>query len=421
MLTLALSRIAEASADHAAPAGSDQSTTLVLSLIVMVAIAYLLAHFVVGYLQKRLTFVSGAEYIILGIGLAAVGILPEPQRYATAVVFAIGWAGIDFGLHTDIRKILGQPSYETRIAVVDSLCTILIATVGSGGLFYVMSGANDYHWDSAVVIGCIAATGSHGAIDVIQKRFPNIQTRILPTLSGASSVGNVIAVTCFTIAVCFFHSDSTGTLEASPSTWGWITIGIGLGLGILFSAFLSGDSNENSKFLAVTGIICFAAGASYYLDLSIIGVLALLGVVLASTAHGHDLIPVVKGARQPVTILLLVFAGLFWSNNNIKLVMIGTVSYFALRLLGKIIGSWLSSSGTSLRSDLFRGSMAQGPLAIAMALSMRIMFEGAFIEISYDVALIVIALNEVLSARMLRGLLVDAGEIREDLNLQRRA
>ena len=38
--------------------------------------------------------------------------------------------------------------------------------------------------------------------------------------------------------------------------------------------------------------------------------------------------------------------------------------------------------------------MAQGPLAIAMALSMRIMFEGEFIEISYDVALIVIAFNE---------------------------
>ena len=56
-----------------------------------------------------------------------------------------------------------------------------------------------------------------------------------------------------------------------------------------------------------------------------------------------------------------------------------------------------------------------------MALSMRIMFEGEFIEISYDVALVVIAFNEVLSARMLRGLLVDAGEIREDLNIQRRA
>ena len=82
--------------------------------------------------------------------------------------------------------------------------------------------------------------------------------------------------------------------------------------------------------------------------------------------------------------------------------MIGTLAYFALRIIGKIIGSWLSSSGTSLRSDLFRGSMAQGPLAIAMALSMRIMFEGEFIEISYDVALIVIALNELLSARMLR-------------------
>ena len=418
---LGQSIIAYASAEHSAPASSDQSMTIVLSLIVMVATAYLLAHFVVEFLQRRWLFVSGAEYIILGIGLAAIGVLPDPERYTTAVVFAIGWASIDFGLNTNLRQMLSQPGYETRIAVVDSLCTIACCSIGTAMLFYIMSGSTDYHWDSAIVIGCIAGTGSHGAIEVVQNRFPNIQTRILPTLSSASSLSNVITIAAFTAAVCLFHSDATGVLEASPSTWGWITIGVGIGLGLLFSAFLSGESNENAKFLAVTGIICFAAGAAYYLDLSIVGVLALLGLVLGSTAHGSELQPVMKGARQPVTILLLAFAGLFWSTTDFTLVVIGSIAYFSLRLIGKILGSWLSSSGTSLRSDLFRGTMAQGPLAIAMALSMRLMFEGEFIAISYDVALIVIAINEVLSARMLRGLLVDAGEIREDLQTRRGA
>ena len=142
----------------------------------MVAIAYLLAHL---WWATQTDFVR-REYIILGIGLAAVGILPEPQRYATAVVFAIGWAGIDFGLHTDIRKMLGQPSYETRIAVVDSLCTILIATVGSGALFYVMSGSTDYHWDSAVVIGCIAATARMGPSMSSKSAFPTSKLAFCP-------------------------------------------------------------------------------------------------------------------------------------------------------------------------------------------------------------------------------------------------
>ena len=246
LLILALSRIAEASADHAAPAGSDQSTTVVLSLIVMVAIAYLLAHFVVGYLQKRMTFVSGAEYIILGIGLAAVGFYRS--RSATPPPWSLPLAGParPWSPHRHPKNAgsaqLRKPRCRGRQPLHHSHChrgqrSPVLCDVRLHRLPLGQRRGHRLH----------CRHGLHGAIDVIQKRFPNIQTRILPTLSGASSVGNVIAVTSFTIAVCSFHSDATGTLEASASTWGWITIGIGLGLGVLVSAFFSGDSNENSK------------------------------------------------------------------------------------------------------------------------------------------------------------------------------
>ena len=410
-----LSASAFASAEHAPSVDSDQSMSVVLSLIIMVGLAYLLAHYVVEYLQKRWLFVSGAEYMLLGVGLVLTGVLPEIYRYTTAVVFAIGWAGMDFGLLTSVRNSFLNPGYETRLAIVDAISTIIICSFGAGALFFLLSNGLSYHWDCAVTIGCIASTSSRGAIDVVKQRFPNIQTRILPTLNSASVLSSAIAVLAFTAAACVFHTDATGALEATPSTWGWITIGIGVGLGILFAAFLAGESNENSKFLAVTGIICFAAGGAYYLELSIVGVMALLGIVLSGTSHREELSGVMKDARRPVTILLLAFAGLFWVQTDLFLVIIGSISFFTLRLLGKIVGSWLSSRGTALRSDLFRGTMAQGPLAIAMALSMRLMFEGEFIDISYDVLLIVIGVNELLSARMLRGLLVDAGEIREDV------
>ena len=53
---------------------------------------------------------------------------------------------------------------------------------------------------------------------------------------------------------------------------GWIAIGLGSGLGLLFSMFLDKTSDENSDFLAVTGITCLPAGAAAFLNVAVLTV-----------------------------------------------------------------------------------------------------------------------------------------------------
>ena len=338
---------------------SDQSTTIVLSLIVMVGIAYLLAH-LWSAIFKNFTFVSGAEYIILGIGLAAIGVLPEPQRYATAVVLPLAGPEFDFGLNTDIRKMLSQPSYENSNCRGRQPVHHHYRHPWKRCPFYIMSGSASYHWDSAVVIGCIAATGSHGAIDVIQKRLQTSKLEYYRPY-GASSVGNVIAVTSFTVAVCFFHSDLTQLhSRPSPSTWGWITIGIGLGLGILFSAFSSGDSNENrdsSQSQASSALPLAHPTTSISLSL-VYGAPRGGACKHISRPRPHSLSSKGHASLSPFCFCL---CWPIWSNHNYKLVFIGSLAYFALRLIGKVIGSWLSLSGTSFEATSFEAQWLRAP------------------------------------------------------------
>ena len=70
----------------------------------------------------------------------------------------------------------------------------------------------------------------------------------------------------------------------TPVEWAVITLGIGAVLGVLFTVFLGSDDAKHNLLLPLVGIITFASGAAYFLDLSALLVNLILGVVLINTA-----------------------------------------------------------------------------------------------------------------------------------------
>jgi NhaP-type Na+/H+ or K+/H+ antiporter len=79
--------------------------------------------------------------------------------------------------------------------------------------------------------------------------------------------------------------------------------------------------------------------------------------------------------------------------------------------LASVIAGW----GTSLRKDLFRGLLAHGNVTLAMAVSFRLVYDGEAAKIAYSAVLGSIILNDLMAPRLLRGLLVDEGEIQREL------
>ena len=62
--------------------GSDDGESMIflLSVILMLSFAYILTHFVVTKLQKRFLFISGFEYILLGLGLSLTALYSDHQK-----------------------------------------------------------------------------------------------------------------------------------------------------------------------------------------------------------------------------------------------------------------------------------------------------------------------------------------------------
>ncbi|MEL6344029.1 MAG: hypothetical protein AAFV53_12995 [Myxococcota bacterium] len=408
-----------AGGDHGGDAaGDDRSIILLLTLLGIIAAAYLMAHFVVDRLQKRFLFVSGAEYILLGLLLGPqTNVLSDLASLAPVIAFLAGWIGILYGMELDFRRLIGSADHSTRLAVIDTLVTGGGVTVAAwAGFTYGMAFDSREAWLAAGAMGCAAAAGSSSAVDLLIDRYRSAAGGILSLLRRTARLGDVIAILGFGVLISIFHTGDTLTSQ-TPAVSDWIlfTVALGVVLGGLFAAFLADDPSENSRFLALVGIIAFASGAAFFLRLSELTVNLILGSVLINTRPGKQVYRTLMSTATPVALVLLVFAGVRFEPVDLVDGLFVSGGYILARVLFKFLGGWLASSGTSVRRDIARGMMAQGHVAVAIALSFRLYYDGEAVDLAYAAILASVILSELVAPRLLKGLLVDAGDVSQDV------
>jgi hypothetical protein len=418
-------RAAAGAATGGAAGPTAGSIGMVVLLVFCVAAAYLAAHFVVDRLQRRLLIMSGIEYLLLGILLGPL----VPQIHAfddltplmPFIALAAGWIGLLRGTELQLRHIGELPFGTVRVTLVHHLVTG--ALVGAGAWFFMMRllpqppFRMEIPWEqaalSAGVLGCCAAADSAGPIELLGRRY-ELGARLTRLLKRSALLGDMLVVFVFGLLFCVFHQGSANVEGVSlrATEWAVLSVGIGLVLGILFTAFLGDDESPNGRFLALVGITTFAAGAAWFLQLDPLLVNMTLGVVLVNTSQsGSVLRSTLQGTQRPLSLVLLILAGALWRPPEPLAALVGLGGFVVLRVAGKVLGSWLTAWGTSLRPDLFRGLLGHGEITVAMVVSFRLVYEGPAVDLAYTVVLASVLLHDLVAPRLLRSLLVDAGEI----------
>lgn len=399
------------------------STGVVVLLLLFVGAAYLLTHFVIERLQRTLLVVAGLEYILLGILLGPV--VPQLRAFENltgvlpVIALAAGWIGLLRGMEVDVSQFRDSPRGAIGLAIGDDAVTgILIALAAywffTSGLLLEPVGLREALM-SGGVLACCAAVGSTEPIDVLQQRY-EVAGPVVPILRRAARLGDVAALLVFGLLFCIFHEDAPDApLVLRPTEWAVVSIGIGAVLGLLFRFFLEGDESENSRFLALVGIITFASGAAWFLNLSPLLVNLVLGAMLVNTTHvGPQIRQTLERTDRPMHLVLLVFAGALWEPPEVWPAVSAACGFIVLRFVGKWIGSHVAGYGRHIRSDLHRGLMGHGVVTIAMAISFRLVYDGPAVDVAYTVILASVVFHDLAAPRLLRALLVDAGELRRE-------
>ena len=403
---------------------SDSSTVGVLLLILGVGAAYLLAHAVVDRMQRRFLVMTGAEYVLLGMLIGPV-VAPWLRAFEDLdpilplVALAAGWVGLLRGMELDLREV--STAVRTRgtgrIALLQAVLTGGLVATGSWFFF-----STQFEADTetialgAGVLGCVSATASVRPIEVLGARYA-LQGGLSPVVRRIAALSDLIAIIAFGVLVCVFHPSPVGAAaKASPTEWVVISVVLGVALGVLFTPFLGGDDSDQGRFLGMAGIITFASGAAYFLQISPIFVNLCLGMVLVNWCRrGPEIRRTLEGTRAPMALMLLVFAGALVRIPPLLPTLVLTGGFVALRLLGKVVGCWLGASGSDVRSDVHRGLLGHGDVTVAIAVAYRVFhLDGEIPNAVFMAVLDTRVLHDLFAPRALRSLLVDVGDIREE-------
>jgi hypothetical protein len=421
LLWAALGGVAHAATGSAPHDSGDDLGTVVL-LVVVIGVAYVLAHNVVERLQRRFLVVTGVEYLLLGFLLGpafpAIHALDDVTGLLPIIALAAGWVGLLRGTDFDFTSLQKLDPATWRVVFLHHLLPAV--TVGFGSYYFftetgwVIVSPRDAMLSSAA-LACFAATDSSEPFDLLARRY-EISGRLAPLLRNGTRLGDIGVILAFGLIFCIFHENAPEAQDYSPSLWAWVTVLLGAALGFLFSLFLVGDESDNSRFLALVGIIAFASGGAYFLELSPLAVNLSMGFVLVNFARGGQLLhTTLESTERPMALVLLVFAGALWERTELVPTLLGLGGFLVVRTGAKWLASAIAGWGTSLRKDLFRGLLAHGDVTLAMAVSFRLVYDGEAAKIAYSVVLGSVILNGLMAPRLLRGLLVDEGEIQREL------
>ncbi len=425
--TLAPARAAAAGASASASRGG-LSIGQVLGFIVLAALATVLARLVVERLQRRLLVLAGGEYLLLGALMGAGGlgiaVFEELTPVLPGIALAAGWVGLQRGFELRLGEVVEMPAGAVRVALVHSVVTATLVAVGSflalrGRVF----GFAEEPLMAAAVAGFLAASAAADAsapYDLLANRY-RLEGSLHEVLRHATRLGDVLVILGLGTVFCLFHKGRlSGGYSLRPAEWLVITGGLGVLLGLVFAGFLAGGGASKDRFLVLVGIVAFASGAAWLLRLDPLSVHLVLGFVLVhATRAARPLRETLRGVQRPMLLVLLVLAGALWRPVPWVHGLTALAGFVVLRLGGKVLGSSLAALGTDLRVDSFRGLLAHGEITVAMAVVFRLVYEGPAVDLAYSTVLGSVLLSDPLAPRVLRGLLLDAGELKERIASER--
>jgi Kef-type K+ transport system membrane component KefB len=388
-----------------------------LSLILIVAAAYLAAHVLFEWLARRYRIVSGAEYVLLGIllGPQVSGFMSADvvASFAPIMTLALGWTGAALGMNFYLPRLIRVPGPTYTIAVVEALFTFLFV---SAVMLAAFSWAFDLNYDRVILpalsLGAIA-TATSSAMTLTSRETSHPVTEQLET---TILIDGAFAILVFGILLCVVHIDvPVGDRAITPTEWVAITLGIGVIGGSLFHLFLGPERNPDRLFIAMAGAIILASGAASYLRLSPLLPAMIIGAILVNTSsQREELQRLMRTVEKPLYFVLLLLAGAAWRPSRFDW-LLPVVLYVFVRLAGKLgsarLSARMSGNPALSRADWGRGLIGQGTIALAIALSYSLNDTELVPNVVFTAAIVSVLVTDMFGVRIVDALIDDGEEV----------
>ena len=351
-----------------------------------IAITYLPRLRGIRFPRANLVIATGAAPLVLlgvllgpGIGLLEPAVL---RTLAPVTALAIGWVGAVFGSRFEWRVVRRIPRAGWTIVLVQAAA--VFGLVGLGAWLFA-------HWRPelaeawtptlpAILMLAAVATVSGPAVAALVARAAGARPTLANAIGLAAALDTACGVLGFTVAIALlpYHAAALGAVLA----WGgWLFRAVGSGIltGALF-VWLTRAEPAADMDLWLLGTLLLGAGVAYAAGLSpFVLCTVAAGVMVNFSAQRRRVERALHAWARPIETILLIIAGALLRLSTPWL-LVAVPVLAALRVLGKWAPvRWARGIlvPAFLRRDAGLATVAQGGIAIALAVNYSIAHGGA--------------------------------------------
>lgn len=406
-----------------------------LIFIFLVVLIFLTFNFINQRLQNRLYQFRGFLFLLVGVLLGEqfinylnnsyylnLPVLFRNENLSGVEIFVaiiLGYSGFLVGLNFRVKKLIGVSTDHFKLSLIDVFLSILFV----GGVFFLLINKffqNYVAFDDAIVISLFIGITSIILSSNIPERIGkslHSEGNNFRTLLLIPGLNNLFAVSFFGMLAAVSSAISDKKIFVTPVEWFLISAIAGLLFGFLFFIFLEREENENYLLISLIGIITFTSGIAYHFNLSPIFLNLLAGIVVGNLIKSSNkLHSILCNFEELFFAIILIYAGTLMEIVNINLFLGVLIIYIIIRYVVKFINGHLAYffafDRTQYGPSIGKGLNTQGLLALAIAINFYQIFEFKFSSVIFSAIVLAILINDLLSDKLIKNLLIDLNEIK---------
>ena len=358
----------------------DVFLTLSPAARILAAVTILwLAGFLMSRVTKVLKLPNVTGYILAGVAIGpyALDLIPSDIVSGMEFITDIALAFIAFGVGRYLR-LDRLEQHGTKVIVLTLMEALVTAAVVTAFMLVVFQLPLAF----SLLLGAIgSATAPASSLMTIRQY--RAKGPFVNTLVQVVAMDDAVALLAFSVCAAIASSTETPVVD-----WQSVITPLAVNAGVLLAAYLlgrllcvllNGRSSDHRLVLTCAFVFFIAAGCAA-LDVSPLLGCMLLGATYVNVRGDKTLFKQVSRVTPPINVMFFVLSGMHLDLNSLTTVGIIGAAYFAVRIAGKFLGSWMGARITGMpvgvRRYLGLALIPQAGVSIGLAvLAQRILPE----------------------------------------------
>lgn len=344
----------------------DSNTKVLMTLALM-----LIAGFVLTRFTNTLNLPKVSGYILAGIviGPFILNLVPPDISSNMGFVSDLALSFIAFGVGKFFKKdvLINTGKRVIIITLFESLTAGILVTLVIYYLFHM-----DFTF--SLLLGAIA-TATAPASTLMTVNQYHAKGEFIDTLLQVVALDDVVCLFAFSIVSAIAKASSSTSVSSSdivlPVIYNVLMIFLGVFLGYFLSRLLIPTRSKDNRLILVIALLCGLCAICESLNISPLLSCMVFGASYINFTEDKKLFKQINNFTPPIMSLFFILAGVNLDLGALKTVGIIGVVYFLIRIVGKYLGTFVSSyilkTPKNIRNYLGLALIPQAGVSIGLA------------------------------------------------------